>query len=113
MSKNVFAELGSSNSLPVDKILSQDFVDGLNKAGSFFSMVENKKLNPTALFGLILETPNYQDFFVELTSSENFKDAILSMLYLYPSIVKSKITKTTIRRINAKQLNRTRKAIVQ
>jgi hypothetical protein len=112
MSKNVFAELGSSTSLPVDKILSQDFVDGLNKAGSLFSMIENKKLNPTALFGLILETPSYQDFFVELTSSENFKDAILSMLYLYPSIVKSKITKTTIRRINAKQLNRTRKAAV-
>lgn len=110
MSKNVFAELGSSTSLPVNKILSQDFVDGLNKAGSLFSMIENKKLNATGLFGLLLETPCYQDFFVEITASENFRDAILSMLYLYPSIVKSKITKTTIRKLNAKHSNRTRKA---
>jgi hypothetical protein len=109
MTRNIFADLGSSNSLPINKILSQDFLDGLNKAGSLFSMIENKKLNATALFGLLLETPSYQNFFVEITSSENFKDAILSLLYLYPSIVKSKFTKSIVRKINAKQLNRTRK----
>lgn len=113
MARNVFANLGSSDSLPINKILSQDFVDGLNKAGALFSMLENKKLNATALFGLLIESPNYQDFFVEITSSENFKDAILSLLYLYPSVVKSKFTKSIVRKINAKQLNRTRKTALQ
>lgn len=109
MSKNIFAELGSSDSLPVNRILMQNFIEGLNKAGSLFSMIENKKLNATALFGLLVESPKYQDFFVEITDSDNFKDSILSLLYLYPSIVKSKITKTIIRRLNAKQPNRFRK----
>jgi hypothetical protein len=109
MSKNVFAELGSPDSLPVNRILSQDFIEGLNKAGALFSMLENKKINATGLFGLLLETPCYQDFFVEITASEDFRDSILSLLYLYPSIVKSKITKATIRKLNAKNSNRIRK----
>ena len=109
MPKNVFAELGSADSSPINRILSQNFVEGLNKAGALFSMIENKKLNATALFSLLVETTKYQKFFVEITASENFRDAILSLLYLYPSIVKSKNTKTVIRKINAKQPNRIRK----
>ena len=112
MALNIFADLGNPDTPQINRILSREFIDGLNKAGSLFSMVENKKLNATALFSLVLETPSYQSFFVEITSSENFKDAILSMLYLYPSIVKSKITKSVIRKINAKQYNRIRKTTV-
>lgn len=112
MAQNIFANLGNPDALPINKILSQDFIEGLNKAGAFFSMVENKKLNAVALFGLLLEDKSYQNFFVEITASENFRDAILSMLYLHPSIVKSKITKSVIRKINAKPTNRTRKTTV-
>ena len=113
MAKNVFADLGGSDTPPMNRILSQEFVAGLNKAGSLFSMLENKKINSTTLFSLLLETPLYQDFFVEITSSEDIRDAILSVLYLYPSIIKSKVTKTVVRKINAIQNNRARKTTLQ
>jgi predicted lactoylglutathione lyase len=74
------------------------------KAGSMISMIENKKLNTAAFFALLLENKSYQEFFAEITSSNNFRDALLSMLYLNPSLVKSKVTKSTVRRIhNAKK----------
>jgi len=103
----------NSNAQPIDQIYFQEFVSGVHKAGSLISMIENKKLNAAGLFCLILENLDYQRFFVEATSSENLRDAILSMLYLYPALVKSKITKAAIRKFNAKQNNRTRKTTVQ
>ena len=109
MTPSIFSETENSHSSPVVQILSKEFIDGMLKAGSLISMIENKKLNTAAFFGLLLENKNYQEFFVELTSSANFRDALLSMLYLNPSLVKSKVTKSIIRKINAKPTNRARK----
>ena len=103
----------SSIVTPVEQLHTKEFVEGILKAGSLFSMLENKKLNSTGLFTLILEKKEYQNLFVEITASENFREAILSMLYLYPSLVKSKLTKTVIKKINAQTNNRTRKITVQ
>jgi len=109
----VYSDLERSNVSPVDQICSKEFVEGVLKAGSAISMLENKKLNPTNLFLCLLQTKQYQDFFVELTSSTNFREAILSLLYLYPALVKSKITKAVIKQINNGNPNRTRKASLQ
>lgn len=113
--ESVFAELEASNATPLDHIHSKEFFEGLLKAGSFISMIENKKINTTALFSLLLENPNYQDFFTEITASKNFKEAILSLLYLHPSLVKSKITKSIVRKLNGKSKtnNRLRKTPFQ
>jgi len=108
-----FEELENSNSLPTDRLFSAEFIDGLLKAGSLISMLENKKLNTTALFALLLEKKEYQKFFTEITSSENFKESILSLLYLTPSLVKSKITKSVIRKLNAKPTNKSRTSSFQ
>ena len=113
MAQNVFSDLNSSNATPLDQIHSREFIEGLLKAGSFISMVENKKVNTTALFSLLLEKTDYQDFFTEITSSENFKEAILSLLYLNPVLVKSKITKSVVRKLNAKSNHRARKTSLQ
>ena len=94
--------LESSCGSPLEQIQTRDFIDGVLKAGSLISILENKKINSTALFALLIENKYYQDFFVEITSSDSFKEAILSLLYLYPSLVKSKITKSSIRKLNAK-----------
>ena len=104
MAPTTFSDIENSNSSPINQILSKEFIDGMLKAGSLISMIENKKLNTAAFFVLLLENKNYQEFFAEITSSNNFRDAVLSMLYLNPSLVKSKVTKTTVRRIhNAKK----------
>jgi hypothetical protein len=106
-------DLEKSNATPLDNLHSKEYISGLLKAGSLISMIENKKINTTTLFLLLLETPCYQDFFTEITASENFKQAILSLLYLHPNLVKSKITKSVVRKINAKSNNRSRKTPLQ
>jgi hypothetical protein len=113
MSQGIPLSLDSSNSSPLDQIHSKEFAQGLMKAGSLISMLENKKINTTALFSLLMEKPDYRDFFTEVTASENFREAILSLLYSNPILVKSKITKSVIRKLNAKSNYRTRKASLQ
>ena len=97
---------------PTELLNAKEFVIGLHKAGSLFSMLENKKINSTFLFLLLLEKQEYQEFFTEITASANFKDALLSLLFLYPTLVKSKFTKSAIKQRNVKSINRSRKALI-
>lgn len=115
MSVDNFNELENSNASPYSQMHSKEFVEGMLKAGSLISMLENKKINTTTLFSLLLENPCYQEFFTEITSSDSFREAITTMLYLNPSLVKSKITKSIVRKINGKSKpsNRIRKTSIQ
>ena len=107
-------ELDTSNAKPLDRIRSAEFIDGVLKAVSLISMLENKKINVTTLFVLLFETTKYQEFFTEITSSDSFKESILSLLYLCPQLVKSKFTKSIIRKANGKGTShRVRKVSVQ
>lgn len=107
-----FNELENSVSSPTDRLYTKEFIEGLLKAGSFLSMIEGKKINTVALLLLILENEKYQDFFVEITSSDSFQDSVSSLLRLHPSLSKSKFTRSFIRKSNVKRKhnNRTRKA---
>lgn len=100
MFQNVFLDLENSNATPFEQIHSKEFVEGVLKCGSLISMLENKKINTTMLFSLILENKDYQQFFVEITASESLREALLHLLHLHPSLVKSKITKSVVRKIN-------------
>ena len=115
MLQNDFNESINSNAAPYDQINHREFAEALSIAGSFVSMCENKKINNSTFFSLLLETPSYQEFFTEITSSNSFKEAILFLLYLQPNLLKSKITKSVLRRLNAKTkpINRPRKVTVQ
>ena len=103
MATNLLEELENSNVSPLDQLYSKEFIQGVMKAGSLISMLENKKVNNTLLLSLLLENSDYQEFFTEITSSENFKTSILSLLYLYPALIKSKITKSVVRKLNARR----------
>lgn len=100
MLQNFILDLENSNATPLEQIHSKEFIEGVLKCGSFISMLENKKINTTMLFSLILENKDYQEFFVEITASESLREALLSLLYLHPSLVKSKITKSVVRKIS-------------
>lgn len=107
-------DLDNSNAGPTDRIYTHEYIEGVLKAGSLLSMIEGKKINVTTLFLLVLENKQYQDFFTEITASNSFKESILSLLCLYPALVKSKFTKSFIRKANAQRSNnRTRKAYLQ
>ena len=96
MNVNVFAKISSSEITPLDQLHSKEFIDGVLKAGSFISMIENKKINVTTFFSLLLENKSYQDFFTKITDSDSFKEAVFVLLYVYPSLIKSKITKSIL-----------------
>lgn len=103
MAPTIFGDLDNSNATPLDQLHSKEFIDGMLKAGSLIAMLENKKINVAALFTLLLEKESYQEFFTEITASDSFREALLSLLFLFPSLVKSKVTKTVVRKINAKK----------
>lgn len=106
-------ELENSQSTPLDQINTKEFSQSVLKVGSIISMLENKKLNPTNLFLYLLENKNYQQIFVEITACKNFKEALRSLLLLYPSLVKSKLTKTAIKHLANGQYNRFTKTSLQ
>lgn len=108
-------ELENSNAAPYEQMIAQEFVDGMLKAGSLISIIENKKINTTTLFSLLVEKTEYQEFFTEMTSSNSFREALAYMLHLNPNLVKSKITKSLARKANGKSRsnNRVGKTAVQ
>jgi hypothetical protein len=78
---------------PLRQICTKEYILGVFKFGSFLSILHNKRLNPSSIFVLILENKEIRDLFVEVTHSENAKDALLNLLQLYPPLLKSKNTK--------------------
>jgi hypothetical protein len=78
---------------PLSQICTKEYVNGVLKFGSYLSIIKNKKINPNGLFVSILENRHLRDIFTEITHSENIQEALLGLLQLYPSLVKSKNTK--------------------
>lgn len=110
--------LNVSNSTPLDQVYSKEFLEALDKAGSCISMIENKKINTATLFVLLIENKEYQDFFTKITSTESFREAVFLLLLVYPNLVKSKITKATLKKnlstsVNDKRSNSVGKTVVQ
>jgi hypothetical protein len=112
----ISSDAQSSCVAPYNEIQTKEFIEAVLKTGALISMLENKKINMTTLFCLLLERQDYQNFFTEITSSNSFKEAVMYMLYLNPSLVKSKITKSLIRKLNngkTKPSYRSRKTSLQ
>ena len=65
MQSYVYDDLEKSNISPLDQICSKEYTEGVLKAGSVISLLENKKLNPINLFLCLLKSKQYQSFFAE------------------------------------------------
>jgi hypothetical protein len=80
-----------NNSL--EQICSQEYIRGVLVFGSYLSILHNKRINPSTFFNSILENLELRELFIEVTGSENTKEALLGLLQLYPALIKSKNTK--------------------
>jgi hypothetical protein len=78
---------------PLSQICTKEYILGVFKFGAFLSIIKNKKINPSGLFTSILENKDLRDIFIHVTHSENMNEALLGLLQLYPSLLKSKNTK--------------------
>jgi hypothetical protein len=78
---------------PLSQVCTKEYILGVFKFGSFLSIIKNKKINPSGLFTSILENRDLRDIFIHVTHSENVNEALLGLLQLYPSLLKSKNTK--------------------
>jgi hypothetical protein len=82
-----------SRSDPLSQLSTKEYILGVFKFGSFLSIIKNKKINPSGLFTAILENKDLREIFITITHSENINEALLGLLQLYPSLLKSKNTK--------------------
>jgi hypothetical protein len=82
-----------SHNNPLCQICTKEYILGVLKFGSFLSILKNKKINPSGLFTSILENKELREIFILMTNSENINEALLGLLQLYPSLLKSKNTK--------------------
>jgi len=78
---------------PLCCVCTKEYIMGVFKFGSYLSILKNKKINPSALFATILENKDLREIFIYVTHSENINEALLGLLQLYPSLLKSKNTK--------------------
>jgi len=90
--KKVLEDFLSRND-PLKQICTKEYILGVLMFGSFLSIVHNKKLNPSAIFVLILENKDLRELFVHVTHTDTAKEALLGLLQLYPPLLKSKNTK--------------------
>jgi len=88
---------GSFND-PLNSICSKEFVLNVLRFGSFLTIINNKRINSSVLFLSILENEKLRNCFIEITGAENPKDALLGLLEMYPSLVKSKNTKRVFKK---------------
>lgn len=82
-----------SRSDPLSQLCTKEYIMGVFKFGSFLSIIKNKKINPSGLFTTVLENKDLREIFINITHSENINEALLGLLQLYPSLLKSKNTK--------------------
>jgi len=78
---------------PLSCVCTKEYIMGVFKFGSYLSILKNKKINPSVLFASILENKDLREIFIYVTYSENINEALLGLLQLYPSLLKSKNTK--------------------
>lgn len=83
----------NSRNDPLSQICTKEYILSVFKFGSYLSILHNRRLNPAAVFVCILENKEIRDLFVEITHSESTHEALLGLLQLYPSLLKSKNTK--------------------
>jgi hypothetical protein len=90
--EKVLNDFNSQND-PLKQICSKEYILNVLRFGSFLSILHNKRLNPSAVFTSILENREIRDIFIQVTQTENIKEALLGLLQLYPALLKSKNTK--------------------
>lgn len=90
--EKILEEFVSRND-PLKQICTKEYILGVLSFGSYLSVIHNKRLNPSTIFVLILENKDLRDLFIEVTHSDNTKEALLGLLQLYPPLLKSKNTK--------------------
>lgn len=95
--EKVLNDFNSRND-PLKQVCTKEYILGVFRFGAFLSIVHNKRLNPSAIFVIILENKEIRDLFIDVTNSENMHEALLGLLQLYPPLLKSKNTKRLFRK---------------
>ena len=77
----------------IEQICTREYINGVIVFGSYLSILNIKRINPSTLFNSILENLELRELFIEITGSKNTREALLGLLQLYPALIKSKNTK--------------------
>ena len=107
MDEKIFGSFISQTN-PYHRLRSLEFLQCVLSFGSLLSMLYDKKINIAGMFILILENREIRNLFVEIVEVDSDYEALLGLLQLYPSLLKSKNAKRAFQK--SFKPNRTRKA---
>ena len=82
---------------PTSNLAREELEIELIKFGSFCSIIHNKKLNNVTIFSLIVKNKLYRKIFMELTDTDNEREAILLFLKFNNSLCRSKVVKEILK----------------
>jgi len=82
---------------PLSQLARDELEVELIKFGSFCSIIHNKKLNNVTIFSLIVKNKLYRKIFMELTDTENEREAILLFLKYNSNLCRSKVVREILK----------------
>lgn len=91
---------------PVVVINEKDFEAFLVKFGGLLSLLNNKNINPTFLFLMLVRSKELQKIFQTMSGINTLLESLKTILTMYPNLIKSKIVKENSIKILKKQKKR-------
>ena len=80
-------------------INSKELDECLVKFGSFLSIVQTKKINPTNYLLILVSDSNIRNILLQITGVDTFEELVRELIVRYPILCKSKIIRNQIKRI--------------
>jgi len=82
---------------PLSNLARDEIEAELVKFGSFCSIIHNKKLNNVTIFSFIVKNKLYRKIFMELTDTDNEREAILLFLKYNSNLCRSKVVREILK----------------
>jgi hypothetical protein len=86
-----------NNALSV--INNKELDECLVKFGSFLSIVQTKKINPTNYLLILVSDSTIRNILLQITGIDTFEELVRELIARYPILCKSKIIRNQIKRI--------------
>lgn len=86
------------NDNPLNRLNEKEFDDCLLKYGSLLSIINNKSLNPTNIFLLIVKEKEYERVFSEFSGIPDLFNIMKMIISRYPNLIKSKMVAETAKK---------------
>jgi len=83
----------------LNAINNKELDECLTKFGSFLSIVQTKKVNPTNYLLILINDSTIRNILLQITGIDTFEELVRELIVRYPILCKSKIIRNQIKRV--------------